>query len=118
MGCIRRNLTIRSEPPGATLLVNDKNLGTTPYAYDFMWYGWYRITLTKEGYERLDDHVLLKAPIYCWIPFDLVMELLPVPVRDSRTLTYQLRPKPALTTPVPPATAPESPATATKDGGR
>ena len=101
-GCIRRNLTIRSEPPGATVLLNDKQVGTTPYSEGFEWYGWYRVTLLKEDYEQLDDRVLIEAPIYFWIPLDLVMELLPIPIRDEKTLAYQLRPKQELPIPVPP----------------
>ena len=103
-GCIRRNLIIRSEPPGATLYVNDKLLGTTPYSYDFTWYGGYRILLKKEGYEQLDAHAMLQAPWYCWIPLDLAMELLPVPVRDERELSYQLHPKQMPPSPTPPVT--------------
>jgi len=120
-GCIRRSLTIRSEPPGAELRVNDKLLGTTPYAYDFMWYGWYRIKLTKPGYEQRDDRVLLRAPFYLWIPFDLVMELLPVPIHDTRALSYTLTPWQRLPEPAPPILPPPveeegPPATGGDDG--
>ena len=101
-GCIRRNLTIRSEPPGATLYVNDTLLGTTPHSYDFTWYGWHRIMLRKEGFEQFDANEQLKAPWYLWIPLDLAMELLPVPVRDTRALSYQLQPKQAQPEPKPP----------------
>ncbi len=103
--CIRRNLTIRSEPPGARLIVNDKDLGTTPLSYDFEWYGSYRISLTKDGYERLDDQVRLRAPMYFWIPVDLVVELLPFKIRDTKALSYTLTPK----TPLPTPTLPASP---------
>ena len=103
-GCIRRNLTIRSEPPGATLYVNDKLLGTTPHSYDFTWYGGYRILIKKEGFEQLDARTELKAPWYLWIPLDLVMELLPVPIRDTRELAYQLQPRQLPSAPTPPVT--------------
>lgn len=104
-GCVRRQLTIRSEPPGAVLIVNDEKLGTTPLTYDFMWYGWYRMLLTKPGYERLDDHVELKAPWYLWIPMDLAMELMPFTVRDDRQLSYTLSPLTPLPVPTPPVAA-------------
>jgi len=103
-GCVRRTLAIRSEPDGAELLVNDRRLGTTPYSYGFVWYGWYRISLTREGYERLDDRTLLRAPFYLWIPLDLVMELLPFPIRDTKALSYTLVPKTPLPEPIPPVT--------------
>jgi hypothetical protein len=91
-GCVRRQLTIRSEPPGAQIMVNDGVVGTTPFTHEFEWYGWHRITLTKEGYERLDDHVNLTAPARLWIPLDLVMELLPLTIQDDREFSYHLAP--------------------------
>ena len=105
-GCVHRSLTIRSEPPGAELMVNDTRLGTTPHSYDFLWYGWYRINLSKEGYEQLEDRTLIKAPASLWIPFDLVMELLPFRIRDERELSYTLIPKRPIVGPSPPAAAP------------
>ena len=101
-GCVRRELTIRSDPPGATLLVNDKDLGTTPHTYDFEWYGWYRITLMKDGYERLDDRPLIESPWYLWIPLDLAMELMPFEVRDEQELSYELVPVTPWSDPRPP----------------
>ena len=105
-GCVHRLLTIRSQPPGAELIVNGTRLGFTPYSYDFLWYGWYQINLSKDGYERLDDRVLLKAPVSLWIPGDLIAEMLPVQVRDERTLSYTLIPRPPLPEPSPPVTSP------------
>ena len=101
-GCIRRKLTVYSNPPGAILFMNDKRRGPTPHAYDFEWYGWYRLTLVKRGYERLDDHVLIKAPWYFWIPCDLVAELMPFPIRDFKELHYELKPEQGLAEPTPP----------------
>ena len=82
--------------------VNDVLKGTSPVTYDFLWYGWHRVILRKEGFERLEDRQQLRAPIYFWIPFDLAMELLPVPIRDQRTWSYTLQPAIQLPTPVPP----------------
>jgi hypothetical protein len=101
-GCVRRSLTIRTEPPGALVYINDQLKGTSPVTYDFMWYGWHRLILRKEGFERLDDRRELRSPIYLWIPFDLVMEMLPFPIRDARTWSYTLTPASAPPTPVPP----------------
>jgi hypothetical protein len=95
--------------------VNDELKGESPVTYDFTWYGWYRIMVRKEGFERLDDRKLLRAPVYFWIPFDLFMELLPFSVRDARTWSYTLTPTQELPTPVPPA--PQEPVEATDDKG-
>ena len=107
-GCIHRSITIQTTPPGAQVYVNDELKGESPVTYDFTWYGWYRLILRKEGFERLDDRQFLRAPVYFWIPFDLFMELLPFPVRDARTWSYTLTPTKELPTPVPPAPSEET----------
>jgi len=99
---VRQSLTIRTDPPGALVYVNDELKGESPVTYDFQWYGWYRLTVRKEGYERLDDRRRLHAPLHLWIPFDLVMEVLPFTISDTREWTYALTPTTALPTPVPP----------------
>ena len=108
-GCIRRSLTITTEPPGAMVYVNDALKGETPISYDFTWYGWHRLIIRKEGFERIEERKLLRAPFYFWIPFDLAMELLPLPIRDRRTWSYTLNPLPTLSTPVPPDTSTAKP---------
>ena len=106
-GCVHRTLTIRTEPPGALVYVNDQLKGKSPVSYDFLWYGWHRLAIRKEGYEQLDDHQLLHCPFYLWIPFDGILELLPVSVHDTHTLSYTLTPAQALPTPSAPSlTAP------------
>jgi hypothetical protein len=99
---VRRSLTIRSEPPDALVYVNDQLLGKTPVTYDFTWYGWHRVILRKDGYQRVDDRRQLRAPVYLWIPLDLVMELLPFPIRDTRTWDYTLAPSEVPLSPEPP----------------
>ena len=107
-GCVTRSLTIKTDPPGANVYVNDQLKGETPITYDFEWYGWHRLTLRKDGYQRFDDRKQLRAPIYLWIPFDLMMELLPFRIRDQRTWSYTLTPAPVIPTPQAPATTPET----------
>ena len=108
VGCIHRSLTIRTEPPGASVYVNDALKGESPVTYDFEWYGWHRLSIRKDGYERLDETKLLRSPPYLWIPFDLAMELMPFSVRDQRMWSYTLTPAPELPTPVPPPLTTES----------
>lgn len=103
VGCVRRSLTIKTEPSGALVYVNDELKGKSPVSYDFAWYGWYRVMARKDGFARLDDRRLLRCPVYLWVPFDLAMELLPLPIRDRRVWSYTLTPAPLLPNP----TAPE-----------
>ena len=84
------------------MYVNDALKGTSPLTYDFEWYGWHRLTLRKEGFERIEDRKLLRAPLWFWIPFDLAMELVPLPIPDRRTWSYALTPVSVPPAPTPP----------------
>jgi len=100
-GCVRRTLAIRSQPPGAQVLLNGEPLGSTPYERELEWYGWYHVTLIKPGFERIDDHVEIRAPLQMWIPLDLAMELLPFRINDPNVLAYRLVPQAAPVDPIP-----------------
>ena len=90
-GCIHRSLTIQTTPPGAKVYVNDELKGESPVTYDFTWYGWYRLTLRRDGFERMDDRKFLRAPVYLWIPFDFFAEVLwPGWIHDARAQHYVL----------------------------
>lgn len=101
-GCIRQRLVIKSDPPGAEVILNDQRAGSTPYEALFSWYGWYRVTLIKPGYDQLDDRVLLRTPLKLWLPLDLAMELAPWSVKDTKELAYRLVPAKTLPEPQPP----------------
>ena len=107
-GCVTRSLTIKTEPPGALVYVNDELKGPSPVTYDFLWYGWHRVMIRKDGFTRVDDRKELRSPIYLWIPFDLALELLPLPIHDRRMWSYALTPAPTLPTPEPPTVAPST----------
>ena len=100
-GCVTRSLTIKTNPADAMVYVNDQLKGKTPVTYDFTWYGWHRVMIRKEGYKRVDDRKMLRAPSYLWIPADLVMELLPFRIHDNRVWEYTLLPQ-ADQVPLPP----------------
>lgn len=70
-GCARRTLSITSDPSGATVTVNDVELGRTPLSAEFRFYGTYDVLVTKEGYEPLRTRARASAPIYEYPPLDL-----------------------------------------------
>ena len=93
-GCVKRIVTINSEPSGATVYFDRKEAGVTPCSFDFTFYGSHPVKLVKEGYKDLYTTAKLKAPLYEYIPFDFISEvLLPVNIKDAHELTYQLTPK-------------------------
>jgi hypothetical protein len=93
-GCVERTLSVKSNPPGALVYLNNQELGRTPVQRDFLWYGDYDIVLRKDGYQTLETSKAVIAPIYEWIPLDLIAELLPIPFKDRHSVTYTLQPQP------------------------
>lgn len=93
-GCVERTLSVQSNPPGALVYLNNQELGRTPVEHDFLWYGDYDVVLRKDGYQTVKTSKAVIAPIYEWVPFDLIAELLPIHFKDRHTVAYTLQPQP------------------------
>ena len=53
------SLEIKSVPEGATVFLNDKKVGQTPYTKDKITFGKHKIKLMKEGYKTLVEQVTI-----------------------------------------------------------
>lgn len=94
LGCVQRRLTIRSNPPGALVYVDDYPIGTTPVSTDFIYYGTRKVRLSLSGYETLSVLQPLPTPWYQYPGLDFVSEnLVPGEIRDERVVEYQLKPQ-------------------------
>ena len=92
-GCVQRRMTIRSNPPGALVYVDDYQIGTTPVATDFVYYGTRKIRLVKDGYETLTVRQPFPLPWYQLFPIDFVTEnLWPWEIRDERVVDLAMMP--------------------------
>jgi hypothetical protein len=90
-GCIKRELKINSKPQGAMVTLNDEQIGQSPVTVSFNWYGDYYVRLTKDGYETLDTHKMLKEPWYDHFPFDFFVEVVwPFRIVNSYEWTFEL----------------------------
>jgi len=93
LGCVQRRMTIRSNPPGALVYVDDYQLGTTPVSHDFVYYGTRNIKLVKDGYETLTVRQPFPLPWYQYFPLDFVTEnIIPWEVRDERVVDLAMVP--------------------------
>ena len=89
--CVRRTITITTEPPNARVFLNDQEVGRSAVSTDFLWYGDYDVTIRKEGYETLQTHWTLKAPWYEHIPLDFFAEVLwPGQLHDAHAQHFVL----------------------------
>ena len=93
-GCVQRRMTIRSDPPGALVYIDDHEIGTTPISTPFTYYGKRNIRLVKDRYQTLTVTQDVPPPWYQIFPLDFVCEnLIPGEIRDHRTFDYQLTPQ-------------------------
>jgi hypothetical protein len=93
-GCVQRRLTIRSNPPGAVVFIDNEEIGATPIATDFIYYGAREIRLVKAGYETVTVLQEIPPPWYQYFPIDFFAEnVVPYEIRDERVLDFQLRPQ-------------------------
>ena len=95
-GCnsVHRRMTIRSDPPGALVIVDGEEIGHTPAQMDFTYYGTREIKLVKDGYETLTTMQRVKAPLYQWVGPDFIADnFLPFKVTDRHEFQYRLQPQ-------------------------
>ena len=100
-GCVRSKMVVTSDPPGATVTKNGINLGETPVEQPFTWYWYYDFVAQKEGYAPAWKRERFRAPVYLWPGLDLVMEMMPFYVTDTKYVHLELqqldeRPRPLI----------------------
>lgn len=89
-GCVRRTISITTEPPGALVWLNDREVGRTPVTVDFLYYGTYDVRIEHEGYEPQMTHGIAEPPLWDQIPLDLVSELMPAEMHSEIHWHYVL----------------------------
>ncbi len=92
-GCLERRMTIISDPPGATVTVNDVEIGRTPVSAAFTHYGEYEVQLELEGYEPIRAKANASTPIYELVPLDLVASAMPFTLSNEVVWKYVMQPE-------------------------
>src|SRR5262245_48203574 len=83
-GCVRRRMTIVSNPPGAQVFIDKQEIGTTPVSTAYIYYGTREIQLAKDGYETVTVTRNFDPPWYQYPPLDFLAETVwPREVRDE-----------------------------------
>jgi hypothetical protein len=95
-GCIRSRVEITSEPDGAEIIWRGRPYGATPVTIPFIWYWHYDIALEKPGFKRLEVTEHFRTAPWFLMPFDLLMEVVPAPIPDTRYRRYVLEPETTL----------------------
>ncbi len=92
-GCVQRRMTLRTNPPGALVYVDDYEIGTTPVSTDYIYYGTRKFRFVKEGYETLTVYQPMPTPWYQFPGIDFFSEnIWPGKIRDERSFDFQMMP--------------------------
>ena len=97
VGCVRRRMTIVSNPPGAVAYVDERRIGVTPVSTSFTYYGTRSVRLVKDGFETVSEDHKFATPWYQFMGLDFISEnLWPTEIRDERVLNFQMTPQQAI----------------------
>lgn len=112
-GCVRRIVSIDSQPQGADIYFDRKLIGKTPFRHEFLYYGGHHLELVKKDYRNIQTTLKLKGPLYEFFPLSIFSELLiPWEITDMHAANYTLEKgeaRPPIITPVKDPQAPLSP---------
>lgn len=93
-GCVSRRMMVYSDPPGALVLLEGKEVGTTPVGIDFTYYGTRELTLVKDGYETLTVQQKVPPPWYQMPVIEFFADnFTPGHVTDRQEFRYAMQPQ-------------------------
>ncbi len=97
--CVQRKIRVTSTPPGARVLLNDQDIGTTPVETRFTFYGGYDVQLIMPGYEHVHELRQAKAPLHEYPVVDLAATAVPADIDHTIEWHFDLTPVPESTDP-------------------
>jgi len=91
-GCVERVLSIKTDPPGAQVSLDDRRVGATPCDVPFIWYGQRRMAVGMHGYQGVQEIVVLDPPWWQYLVLDFLTDVvLPFTLTDRREVSYVLK---------------------------
>lgn len=86
-------MTVRTNPPGATVSVDNQVIGTSPAASSFTYYGTREFRIEKDGFRTETIRRRINPPWYQYPGLDFITDTLwPKEIRDERIIDVQLVP--------------------------
>jgi hypothetical protein len=94
-GCVRKRMTVRTNPAGAMVYIDKQPIGLTPVSTNFTYYGTRNIEIVRDGYRTERFLRKFSPPWYEIPPLDFFSESLwPFEKRDERIVDVELTPEP------------------------
>lgn len=92
-GCVRRRLTVRTNPAGASVYVDKQLIGNSPASTAYTYYGTREIEVVADGFRTEKVLREFKPPWYQIPPLDFISETLwPRELRDERVIDIAMVP--------------------------
>jgi len=91
--CVKRTISITSNPPGALVWVNDKEVGRTPVSFNFAYHGEYDIRVEGEGSEPIMTTAWTDRPLWDAPFVDFVAEVAPINLDAPTVWHFELVPR-------------------------
>ncbi len=93
LGCVRRRMTVRTNPPGASVYVDRQLIGTSPASSSFTYYGTRHIEVVADGFRTEKVLRKISPPWYQFPPLDFITETIwPWEIRDERIIDVTMVP--------------------------
>ena len=92
LGCVKRRISITTNPPGALVWVNDREIGRTPVEFPFTYHGEYSVRIERDGNEPIMTAAWTDRPIWDAPFIDFVAEVAPVNLRSETVWHFELGP--------------------------
>jgi len=89
-GCVRRVVQITSDPDGAVVWMNDREVGSTPCEVEILHYGKYDVRVEKPGWEPVMTGRSASAPVWDLPGPDFFAELVPAEIESRNVWHFQL----------------------------
>ena len=96
--CVERRLWVRTDPKGAAVRINGRDVGRSPVGWRFDHYGTVLVEAELAGHEPIQKEVRLKSPWDQKPVIDFFADVLvPIRIRDDHEVKLQLEPSKPLT---------------------
>lgn len=96
-GCVRRRMTVRTNPSGAMVYIDKQPIGRSPISASTTYYATREIEAVRDGYRTEKIFRTFSPPWYQIPPLDFITETLwPWEIRDDRVVDITLVPEQTL----------------------
>ncbi|MGY8753081.1 MAG: PEGA domain-containing protein [Phycisphaerales bacterium] len=92
LGCVKRTILVTTNPPGALVWVNDREVGRTPVSFPFTFHGEYDVRIERVGNEPIMTAAWTNRPMWDAPLVDLFAELAPFNLHAETVWHYDLAP--------------------------